>query len=564
MDRDTRNATRASRRLRWLARGSLAAGCALTLAAWQAAQARHLRAVHADFHKEAQHLAQAVEREIDLFVNVLVSLGQLHTLSEQISARDFEEFARKGLQHQQDVLGAFGFAQRIPLDVRAVMESSEDGAALPIVEKADGPAFRSAELRPEYFPLTYQNPDDALGLPLGFDLASLPENAEAIARMRETGRPAMGAMLAAPGARDRTGFLVCAPIAADASGPPVELAGFTASVLWPQDLMNRALGKTLVRDMQVTLFDPRFGPPDAIPAGTLAFERTLAMVDQPWTFRCEAVPEYLRAHGTPLPWILLAAGLAVTALLTLQIASLAARTALVERTVQERTAELSEANRQVEEEMAERLRLENEIHEVTAREKQRIGQDLHDSLGQKLTGAVFLSRALAAQLADQPPDARESAEKINAILKDAVAQVRRTARGLSPVDVGEDGLPQALRHLAEETCDVHNIACSFRAEGAPRVASTQAATHLYHIAQEAVTNAIRHGEPRDIAIELRAEGARGLLSIDDNGRGLAADHAERAGAGLRIMRHRARTLGGTLDVTAKPGGGTRVVCVFPL
>lgn len=553
-------ANRASKRLRVLSQAVLVVGIIVTLAGWNLSANRQRQAARAEFDARADQLAGAVSREVGLFVSVLQSLGELHTLSDRISARDFEEFTRKGLRHQADVLGAFAFAQRISLDVRSVLESGADRDALRVTEYGEDGRLRSAALRPEYFPLTYQHPDEALRLPNGFDLATLPGQAAALQRMQETARPALGAMI---DAGERSGYLACAPIFTDSTNDTGILSGFTASILWPEEILQRALGRSLAQGIAVALYDPGLVHPPMETNGLL-HEAALTVVDQSWRIRCEATPDYEAAHASALPWIILGAGMAMTFLLALQVSSLAARTALVEQTVQQRTAELSAANRQLAEEMDERLRLEQEIHNVTAREKQRIGQDLHDSLGQKLTGAVYLSRALAGALPDDHAEAREHAGKINEILKDAVTQVRRTARGLAPVDVSENGLAQALRRLAEETCDVYNIACSFRAEGPALVRDAQAATHLYHIAQEAVTNALRHGHARDIAIVLRTDDRGGQLFVEDNGQGLAHDYERSGGAGLRIMRHRAQSIGGTIAISERPGGGVRVACEFPL
>lgn len=541
-----------------LSQAVLAAGVIASVAGWNLSATRQQQVLRNEFNAQAGQLAGAVTREIGLFTSVLESLGELHNLSDRISSLDFEEFARKGLRHQAAVLGAFAFAQRIPLDVRAVLESGEDDQAMRFVEYGAEGRLQSAGLRPAYFPLTYQHPDEALHLPIGFDLATLPGQAEALQRMQESGRPALGAPISEEG---RSGYLACAPILT--KDPTPQLSGFTASILWPEQLLNRALSQTLAQGLSVSLYDPGLmRPPMEIPS--LLYEAPLRVVDQAWVFRCEATEDYHAAHASALPWIILGAGLALTLLLALQVSSLAARTALIEQTVQQRTAELSAANRQLAEEMEERLRLEQEIHDVTAREQQRIGQDLHDSLGQKLAGAVFLSRALAGQLPDEQAEARGNAEKINEILKDAVSQVRRTARGLTPVEVNENGLAQALRRLAEETCGVFNIACSFRAEGPAQVRKAVSATHLYHIAQEAVNNAIRHGQARDIAIVLRTGDQDGSLLVEDNGRGMADGYERSGGAGLRIMRHRAHSIGGRLDISARPGGGVRVTCQFPL
>ncbi len=540
-----------SRSLRLVLLLVLVLGLGLTLWAAQSARLRERQRIDAEFRAEAQALARAVEREMALFTSVLASLGDLHTLSEGISAADFAEFARKGLSHQKSILGPFGFAQRIPLEVRVALESSEnpkseiESPQSSILEFGPG-GPQPAGLRPDYFPLTYQTPDGGLNLPLGFDLATLPGQAEAIARMATGGGPALGASIGAAEPGGASGFLVSAPIGAGEA-----FRGFTLARLWPQELLDRALRQARVRQLQVTLFDPVYGRPPVATTARFSAEFPVALADQAWVLRCEAGADYQETR-TGRAWLLiLAGGSAATLLLALVLGLLSSRARAIERTVRERTAELETANRQLAAEMDERARLEEAMHTATLREKQRIGQDLHDSLGQKLTGAVYLARALGVAPSPETP---AQVEKLVDLLKDAIAQVRRTARGLAPLEVGEDGLVPGLRRLAEETCDVFNIACSFRETGAPPSLAPGAAIHLYHIAQEAVHNAVRHGGAREITVELSPR----ALRIIDNGRGFDPA-ATSAGAGLRIMRHRATRIGATLNVTSSPQGTTLTI-----
>ncbi|HMP76691.1 MAG TPA: CHASE domain-containing protein [Kiritimatiellia bacterium] len=531
----------------------LVLGLGLTLWAAHAARVREAQRIEGEFRAEAQALARAVEREMALFTSVLASLGELHTLSEGISAADFAEFARKGLLHQKAILGPFGFAQRIPLEVRVALETPSDGDAaappqLSIVEWGDQ-GLQSAEIRPEYYPLTYQSSDQGLGFPDGFDLATLNGQREAIARMQAGGGPAIGAVLRAADPAAPAGFLVSAPI-----GEGGQFTGFTVARLWPQELLERALRQVRVRQVQVTFYDPMYGRPPAASTAVHVGEWPVALADQRWVLRCEAGVDYQQGRASPASALIRGGGSAATLLLALVLGLLATRARAIERTVRERTAELEHANRQLAAEMDERARLEEAMHTAALREKQRIGHDLHDSLGQKLTGAVYLARSLSHAL----PQAEQGAvDKLVDLLKDAVAQVRRTARGLAPLEVGEDGLAPGLRRLAEETCDVFNIACSFREEGSPAFLSSEAAVHLYHIAQEAVNNAIRHGEAREIRIELTPR----ALRIIDNGRGFDAS-ATVAGAGLRIMRHRATRAGARLDIHSTPGSGATIAILF--
>jgi signal transduction histidine kinase len=557
-----------TRLLPWLTVGL---GLLLTAGAWHLARVREEREVADRFQTEAAQVGRAAAWEIALFTDVLQSLGSLHALSDRVTAYDFEEFARKGLTHQKSVLGAFGFAQWIPATLRpALEEPGPDG--LPtrrLTEYDPEQGVRPAAERPDYFPLTYQYPEAGLGLPNSFDLATLPEAGGAIQRMASSSRPALGPRtvktIRAPTAdlstpeSPTTGYYIFAPI----FNEDASLSGFTVAILWPQDLLRRALDRTLARGVQVTLYDPAAGLPPVEAAATLRREEPVQLADLPWVLRCEALPVYVAAHATPLPWLVLVSGLVVTLLLTVQTGGLVQRAARIEATVRERTAELQEANLRLAGEMQERARLEVELEEVADREKRRIGHDLHDSLGQKLTGAVYLSKALAASLGPESGEALAGAEKINEILKDAVAEVRRTARGLAPVEVGEAGLAQALHRLAEDTCSVYGIVCSFRAEGEVRIRDARMAAQLYHIGQEALTNAVRHGEAREVQLLLVGTSSGGQLIIRDHGKGFDPAATRSDGVGLRIMRHRAHTIGGTLEVESSNGSGATVTCRFP-
>jgi signal transduction histidine kinase len=519
---------------------TLAAGFFLTAWAARASREREARRIESEFKIEAQTLANALEREASLFAGVLSSLGELHTLSDAVSEEAFAEFVGKGLLHQKAILGPFGFAQRIPAEVRAAIELAGAEAAPFRITEWTPTGLMPAGARDEYFPLTYQTPENGLGLPLGFDLGALPGQREAIERMRAGGGPALGASIQGPDPSAPPGFFVLAPIRAGS-----EFRGFTVARLWPQLLLERALEQTRLTGVQVTFYDPAFGAPPLAESALYIAEFPVALADHPWMLRCEAGDDYRASRGAGVARLIGIGGAAGTLLLALALGQVAGRARAIERTVRERTEELREANRQLAEEMDERARLEEAMHTAALREKQRIGQDLHDSLGQKLTGAVYLARALATA----PEDERaETAEKLIDLLKDSVAQVRRTARGLAPLEVGEDALAPGLRRLAEETCDVFNIACSFEEIGAPPRLSMEAAAHVYHIAQEAVTNAVRHGKATDVRMMLSAD----ALRIVDNGCGFDAA-ATAGGAGLRIMRHRAMRAGGTFDIRSAPG-----------
>jgi two-component system CheB/CheR fusion protein len=141
-----------------------------------------------------------------------------------------------------------------------------------------------------------------------------------------------------------------------------------------------------------------------------------------------------------------------------------------------------------------------------------------------------------------------------------MTQTRELARGLSPVRLEAEGLADALRELAAGTRKVFRCDCRFRCHPPVLVSNHTVATHLYRIAQEAVSNALRHGKARRIDISLAAKGHSVILAVNDNGRGIPGKLPKRTGMGLRIMRYRAEVIGGALKVEPSARGGTRVVC----
>jgi len=214
--------------------------------------------------------------------------------------------------------------------------------------------------------------------------------------------------------------------------------------------------------------------------------------------------------------------------------------------------------------ITDRVRLEREILQAGEREHRRIGQDLHDGLGQLLAGAAYLAGNLRQDLAAKSllSETRQS-RRIQAALNEAIAQARSLARGLHPVAAEPNGLMVALAELAARTRKLFQVGCRFHCRRPVLVQDSAVATHLFRIAQEAVTNAIKHGKPGRVEISLTKLPGRICLAVRDDGAGMAAP-PKKPGMGLRIMRYRAGMIGGSLGIQHKPGGGTDVVCTVNL
>ncbi len=214
--------------------------------------------------------------------------------------------------------------------------------------------------------------------------------------------------------------------------------------------------------------------------------------------------------------------------------------------------------------ITERKRMESALLEVSAREQRQIGQDLHDGLGQHLTGIAFMSKVLQQQLAEEGAAQAPQAAKIVRLVNDAIHKTRELAHGLVPVFSDAQGLMSALQQWAGEVEDLFTVSCRFECPEPILITDVVMATHLYHIAQEAVNNALKHGGPEHIVLALTRAGESGSLTIEDDGTGLPEIPTSHPGLGLRIMSYRANMVGGSLDVRRGTPRGTAICCRFPL
>ena len=201
--------------------------------------------------------------------------------------------------------------------------------------------------------------------------------------------------------------------------------------------------------------------------------------------------------------------------------------------------------------------------EIGERERRRIGRDLHDSLCQHLTGTALAGQVLGEKLAARSVPEAADAGKVVELVEEGIALARQLARGLYPVEMDAEGLMSAFQELATTTASLFKISCEFRCHPPVLIHDAAAATHLYHIAREAVRNAIGHGKARRVTINLASAGDRVELTVADDGVGLPEGFRRSQGLGIRIMAHRAAMIGGGFDIRPGPDGGTVVTCSFP-
>jgi signal transduction histidine kinase len=228
----------------------------------------------------------------------------------------------------------------------------------------------------------------------------------------------------------------------------------------------------------------------------------------------------------------------------------------LERRVRDRAAALTR-------EIAERERLQNLLLQASEKEQRRIGQDLHDGLGQHLAGTAIAGQVLREKLERRRIEEAKDAEKVVQLIEEGVSLTRRSAKGLYPVDMQAEGLMLAIDEFALTTTRLFDVNCRFVCESPVLVHSAVVAEHIFRIAQEATRNAIQHGNAHNIDIELNTLEEGYELRIADDGSGLPSTLPSDGGLGLRIMAHRAQTIGADFQVTSRAEGGTIVACRLP-
>lgn len=210
--------------------------------------------------------------------------------------------------------------------------------------------------------------------------------------------------------------------------------------------------------------------------------------------------------------------------------------------------------------VTERRRLEDEIQEISEREQRRLGQDLHDGLGQSMTGIACLAKVLQQRLSDKDFAEAEAAGNIAALINDALQQTRRISRGLCPVVLDTNDIEAALELLAENLRAMFSVNCELQYDPEINITDNAVAVHLYRIAQEAATNAVKHGQAKNIVLSFVAAQSRLILRVKDDGKGFPAEQSKSKGMGLRVMHHRARMIGAALSIRQLKEGGVLITC----
>ena len=236
---------------------------------------------------------------------------------------------------------------------------------------------------------------------------------------------------------------------------------------------------------------------------------------------------------------------------------------LLEQRVRERTRELQRVNASLRQEIQTRRQLQKQLVEISEREQRRIGQDIHDGLGQHLTGVAMLADLLRNRLDKNEAPDMVNVRRLVTLLDQARSFARQLAHGLHPVANDPIGLMNSLEQLAQSVHALHKLECHFYCEQKILIEDNDKATHLFRIAQEAINNAIRHGRCKHIEVRLSEDSQAIRLEIwNDGPKWLRKRDLKRNGIGLQIMKSRSEAVNGRLEITSGRSRGTTIACAI--
>ena len=603
----------------------LVVGMALSAVMYHFAEQQIVREASARFESECARIQQALERRLNGYAGLLLGVRGLFRGSVAVNRSEFRAYvASLELPAHYPAVTAMNFAQYVTLGSKSSLEHAvrRDTSADP-----DGyPGFhiRPPGERAEYHVLVYLEPFEKnagrFGLDISLDRPDGPGAATLMDERRDTGEFLSAGKLV-PGEVDPQLALRGAVYRRNL---PIETVAqrrhaFTGTVGMAfslTKLVGEAIRPSILKTVHFRIHNVgRKSSSDALAAAsnanllidsntlstTVADGRILTRSDADvltWVSQIEFGGRIFRIDfdgqlssfstrlDQALPVLTLGIGLIISFLLYAVIRSLQRSRSGLEQAVQERTHALHEINRDLQAEIAVRNRLDRQILFVGYEPRKKIGGELHDDLGQRLTAVAFLAESLAQDLTRTNSPIAKDAFKIGELLSDAVSQTRLLAKGLFPVSPEAGGLIGALEHLAANARATYRIDCRLVCDEPGSVEDTGMAFHLYHriqsqvlrdepasaddmgmafslyrIAQEAINNAVKHGRASSVTIKLSCDGAKLRMTITDNGVGFDEQKALRGeGIGLQIMRHRCKMLGLGFAIAGAPGGGT-TVCI---
>jgi signal transduction histidine kinase len=541
--------------------------------------------IRREFMHTINTYALSINEQVHEDIAILYSFEGLFNASEEVSRSEFHSFASILLARYPTMQGV-GWIPRIRANERerAEQRAQKDGVdGFQITERQEQGSMIRAGQRDEYYPVYFIEPFKENKLALGFNLVSHPKRREALYIARDSGEAqATERIILVQEKTEAWAVLFFVPVY---NGSPTNtnerrksIRGFISGVFRIEDILLAAeahipsdsmidillIDKTDERQTEL-LHKTDHETAEFIPA--YRYTKSINLGGGR-TWRLVATPSkaYLAEQRSIIPYGSLLLGLFITGGLSHYLTRLAKENERVEQQVRIRTQELqtqstalTESNANLKREVVQRKQLQKQFAEVTDHEQRRLGQELHDSLGQQVAVAAMMAQSLQGRLAAEGPEASQS-NRLTKSIQIAQTQIRSISKGLLPVDIDPAGLKDALAELVLSVRGLNEFDVNFVYDEGVVVADNTAATQLYRIAQEALRNALEHGEATQITIYLRLAEHGLTLTIQDEGNGFSSNMPKSSGSGLTIMRHRAELIGATFTIESHVEKGTSVSC----
>ena len=425
---------------------------------------------------------------------------------------------------------------------------------------------------------------------LGQDLFAIPQRRAAMEEARDSGEPAATTKIQLTETLKKgAGFALYLPVYKTSVLPSTvrerrkQLRGFVYIPFRAHDLFEKTYDRYAASRIRLQIFEEAGGMlydshPSSRFRGSVSEKVTLKIAGRRWSLVFQSLPAFERYSARHLWKFIMLAGSIISLMLFLitRAETMARKKAEeaeemqrkayreMEQRVVERTQELSNAHHALEMEMQERLQAKKEMLEISAKEQQRFGQDLHDGLSQKLTGISFLVKTLQKKLDRKNSTETTETTEILTLIKEAITETKVLSRGLNPVELEPNGLIAAFQELCLTSEKVFHIAAAAQCDESIVISDHSVATHLYRIAQEAMHQAIRYGKANQISLMFEKKEGAAVLRIEDNRTHFPPPDDTVIAVGLRNMRHRAQIISAALHIEKIPAGRAVLRCSLPL
>ncbi len=552
-------------------------GALLSAVTFHVIRDKELQSIKSSFKLDTEDRINAIKKEVENNLDLVRGVNSLYRSSREVTRDEFREFIKFTID--SSTIQAIEWIPRIPHSDRDAYEEKARTDAYPdfrFTEQDTAGNMVRAGVRKEYFPVYFLEPLNDNKHIMGLDLSSDTVQMEALNKSIDTGEMAATPLIPLIQLKGKHyGFRVFLPVylkhtpADTASLRRKNLIGFVTGVFHISAMVENTYTYLKEKGINIDIYDkdghekerflyshlsgPATSEDQAIirHKNILQTSRTINIGDREWVIKARCFPEYTDHARDWHAWSVSISIFLFTCLLSAYIKN------NIKRTIQ-----ISELADNLSREITARKQVEKAIIEVEERERRRIGHDLHDDLGQRLTGISFRTQGLENRLRKRFIPEAEDASRITSLIDSAKEQVKYLTCGLSPMVEKSDGnLLLVIKELVSNIKSIYRIPCLLKCDKTISVTDKTLVRQLYRIAQEAANNAVKHAKPDSIEIHITKDNDEITMTIKDDGAGIALP-VRKSGMGLEIMKYRAGMINASLIIRRDIVKGTLVTCIF--